>query len=136
MQLALYKGPPTGIGRRTFHEAVKLATKGPYSHCELVIDGVCFSSSQRDGGVRSKRVDLSTGRWDLVDIHDRDDDITRAWFTEHMGQKYDTLGLLGFILPGRFERQDRWFCSEACGQALGLSNAYKLSPNDLYRLYK
>ena len=45
-----------------------------FSHVELVIgepEGeppLCFSSSPRDGGVRTKHIDLSSGHWEIVDV--------------------------------------------------------------------
>lgn len=49
-------------------------TRGPYSHCELVErlpDGlfICYSSSVRDKGVRSKRMPLPIEKWDLLPIN-------------------------------------------------------------------
>jgi hypothetical protein len=39
-----------------------------------------------------------------------------------------------FVLPFLPKVRDRWFCSEACGEALGLDNAHRLSPADLLEL--
>ena len=47
VQLALYKGRGT-----LFNALIRWWTRSPYSHCELVINGTCYSSSIRDGGVR------------------------------------------------------------------------------------
>lgn len=49
-------------------------TRGPYSYCELVErlpDGlfICYSSSVRDKGVRSKRMPLPIEKWDLLPIN-------------------------------------------------------------------
>lgn len=128
MQIAFYKGR-----HRLFDRVVQFLTKGPYSHCELAIDGQCYSSSWRDGGVRRKTIDLASGNWDVHPIHLADEDYVRAWFELHMGDKYDVLGLFGFVLPWRTESRSRWFCSEACAEALGLSRGWKISPNDLSR---
>ena len=49
VQLALYKAP----GEWT-NALIRWWTRSQYSHCELVIDGTCYSSSERDRGVRSK----------------------------------------------------------------------------------
>ena len=58
MKVALYKGPAKDWRHKVAHWAVCVATRSPYSHCELVIDGVCWSASARDGGVRGKVIDL------------------------------------------------------------------------------
>ncbi|UUZ68071.1 hypothetical protein LP416_27790 [Polaromonas sp. P2-4] len=108
-------------------------TRGPYSHCELVIDGLCFSSSLRDGGVRVKRIDLTTGRWDVVTVQ-ADAQHARDWFYAHLGAGYDAAGLLGFVLPWRTQDRRRWFCSEACAEALLMPESWAISPNGLARL--
>lgn len=86
MHLALYKGPPTGYLIHTMsHYATRLWTWSKYSHAELVIDGMCYTSSIRDGGVRVKLIDLNSGRWDSVPITSNSKVKSRAvaWFAEH-----------------------------------------------------
>ncbi|HYF18683.1 MAG TPA: hypothetical protein VEA40_12515 [Ramlibacter sp.] len=105
---------------------------GRFSHVELVgPDGVCFSSSKRDGGVRGKRIDLASGRWVLA-RHAGDERRALEWFFRHHGEPYDTAGLLGFVLPWRTQDRRAWFCSEAVAAALGLPRSWELSPNHLY----
>ena len=139
MQLAFYKGPASTFGQRLFHRLVCMVTGGRYSHVELVIDGVCHSASSRDGGVRSKVVDFSSGRWDLVDLPaylvSVSADDARAWFAAHNGQPYDTPGLLGFLLPWRVERPSAYFCSEAVMAALGYAEPWQYSPADMDNIF-
>jgi hypothetical protein len=68
LRLALYKGPAQDLAHKIAHWAVCLFTGSPYSHCELVINGVCRSASARDGGVRGKVIDLHSGKWDVVEL--------------------------------------------------------------------
>lgn len=136
MQLAMYKGPPSSICHKLAHWLTCLFTISRYSHCELVIDGRCFSSSARDGGVRSKQIDLESGHWDLFPI-DGDEAKVRAWFRQHDGQKYDWRGVFAFMGPDlrlvRWWLDDagRWFCSEACAAALGLHSPETYDPQEL-----
>ena len=127
-QLAFYKGRD-----RLFDRAVQWWTNGPYSHCELVIDGLCYSSSLRDDGIRTKVIDLTSGRWDVVAVT-IDERAAQDWFFNHRGAAYDWAGLLGFVLPWRTQDRRRWFCSEACAEAMGLPESWTISPNDLARL--
>ena len=53
VKIAMYKGR-----KRVFNRLVSWWTRGPYSHTELVIDGVCYSSSFLDKGVRKKAIEL------------------------------------------------------------------------------
>jgi len=65
VQLALYKARGNWINR-----LICWWTGSPYSHCELVINGTCYSSSIRDGGVRGKTMALPSDKWDAVpDTH-------------------------------------------------------------------
>lgn len=130
MMLALYKGPATDWTHKIAHWAVCLFTGSIYSHCELVIGGICYSASARDGSVRAKAIDLTTGRWDLIQIQG-DEKAALNWFIAHQGEKYDWAGIARFAIPFLPHRSKQWFCSEACGAALGLPNPHELTPADL-----
>ena len=141
MHIAMYKGPAKSLAQKLIHWGICSVTRSKYSHCELVpglraADGthLCLSSSLRDGGVRFKRIDLSSGSWDVFPIAE-DNEETRAraiqWFVAHADQKYDYLGLLWFLVPIRLHRPDRQFCSEAIARALGLTDPHIYSPQHL-----
>jgi hypothetical protein len=132
MQLAFYKGAGTIVDK-----IVDIWTGGPYSHVELVIDNICHSSSGRDHGVRSKVIDFKPDNWDIYELNDElQIDIAFAveWFRLHDGQKYNYLGLFGFVVPWRTEEHDltRWFCSQAVAKALKIERSWTLSPNTLF----
>jgi hypothetical protein len=57
VKLALYKGRG-GIA----NAVIRWWTGSIYSHCELVVDGLCYSSSVMDKGVRRKQIDLADGK--------------------------------------------------------------------------
>lgn len=125
MKMAFYKGPGT-----FFDKLIRFATRSEYSHCEIEVNGLCFSSSPRDGGVRGKRINLESGHWDVIDIMG-DEFTALAWFHEHDGAGYDWVGLVRAVIPFFPHSSTRWFCSEACGAALGIP-AGRLSPQDLF----
>lgn len=135
MQLAFYKGPAAGLVPSIVHWATCVFTLSRYSHVELVIDGVCYSSSARDGGVRAKRIDLASGHWDVVALPAdfRDEAKALAWFRTRLGQHYDWAGVLRFVPLLRWlPREPRqWFCSEAVAAALGFPNPDTWTPADL-----
>jgi hypothetical protein len=134
LQLALYKGPPRDDWAHTLsHYGIRVWTRSPWSHAELVIDGVCWSSSARDGGVRPKVIDLASGRWDVVELYLPADQAAYAlaWFQLHDGDKYDYLNIGRFVLPILGHDRDRWVCFEAIGAALQLAAPHKLTANDL-----
>lgn len=135
VEIAFYKGPPRNdLLHSLSHHAIRLWTWSKWSHAELVIDGVCWSASARDGGVRFKTINLQSGRWDLVSAPLSEDEVSRAlaWFLKHEGEGYDYLNIGRFILPFLGQKRNRWVCFEAIGSALGLAGAHKLTANDLF----
>ena len=133
LSLALYKGPPSDLLHIIGHNATKLWTWSKYSHAELVIDGVCWSSSARDGGVRSKVIDLDSGKWDVVKLTDNLLIKSNAllWFKQHEGDEYDYRNILRFVIPIVGHDKRKWVCYEACAAALGIGNAHKLDADKL-----
>lgn len=133
LQLALYKGPPSDLLHTIGHTATKLWTWSRYSHAELVINGVCWSSSSRDSGVRRKTIDLASGRWDVCKLTDSQIVLNKAlkWFLDHEGDSYDYRNILRFVLPVVGHDKNKWVCYEACGAALGIKNPHKLDADKL-----
>lgn len=131
MQLLFYKdsfGP--------FEWAIRLFTWSKYNHVELAIDhgpgwAVVWSSSERDGGVRLKRIEVRPEAWDAVDIPDTPEAI--EWFKKHQWQGYDWWGVARFVLPFIPQKKDKWFCSEAVAASLGLNKPHRWTPGGLYR---
>lgn len=134
-QLALYKGPPKkDITHLAGHYGIKLWTRKPWSHAELVIDGVAYSSSARDGGVRPKVIDFNTGRWDLVDLPltPEEESYALLWFHEREHWKYDYWNIGRFVFPIINHDRDRVVCFEAVASALRLPAAHKFDAGDLF----
>jgi hypothetical protein len=85
--------------------------KGPYPHCEFIImkDGLAYSSSAQDRGVRSKDIRLMNlhddNKWDIfeVNIEDYQLDDFYKFFDKAYGYKYAyaDIFLLGFNFIGR-----------------------------------
>lgn len=142
--LVLYKGrkrgkSPRELWQRLTDWAVRTATGGQYSHCEIAVkhgfaeDYHCYSASLRDGGVRAKTMPLPADKWDLIPIRDAEaHDKVWALYQATSGARYDYIGALGVVLPVR-QVEQRWFCSEWCARALGLGQPEKYSPSRLAR---
>lgn len=130
MRVAFYKGRT-----RIFNRVVLWFLRGPYSHCELVLDtrpngaSVCASSSFMDGGVRIKHIDLHPDRWDLVEVPDTP--TAWDWLRAREEEKYDLLGLFGFVWRRQTGEQNKWFCSEACAAMLGFPDPWRFDPMTL-----
>lgn len=137
--LAFYKGTASSRWHRLQDAAIRLATRGRYSHVELVarraVDGEvarCFSSSGRDGGVRVKRILLKPESWDLVELN-IDPQGPSGFIHERLGAGYDYTGILfsQVLALGRHD-ESRWFCSEIIAASLGLPNPQRVSPQFLF----
>lgn len=133
IQIALYKGPPSDILHWIGHLSTCAWTGSKYSHAELVIDGICYSSSSRDGGVRKKVIDLNSGKWDLINVI-ADKQYALDWFSKHEGCKYDWANIARFVIPVVHEDKNKFVCFETVGYMLGIKDAYKLTANDLLKL--
>ena len=106
-----------------------------FSHVELEINGVCYSSSNRDKGVRSKVIDTSNAqKWLSFDLKkDIDENICLLYFESVRGQKYDWLNIFCTqLIKLNMQSEDKQICSEFVANCLGLENAYKYSPESLF----
>lgn len=130
VQLALRKND-TRIGARL----IQYWTGSIYSHCELVVDGLCYSSSVMDKGVRSKQIELDPAKWDVIDL---------PWASAQQVVRYfkgtdsNTYGWISLITSQLFNRnqtdKSSQFCSEWCAAALGIPNPAMYSPGALAAL--
>ena len=132
MHLAMYKGPAPTRWDRFCHWWIRLWWRSPYSHTELVIDGLCHSSSPRDDGVRAKLINLASGHWDVFPI---EGDRARAleWFAAHRGDAYDWAGVVRCVLPFLPHRRRQWYCVESVAAMLGLPEPHNHTTGTLMR---
>lgn len=127
VQLALRKND-TRVGARF----IQWWSRSVYSHCELVIEGVCYSSSIMDKGVRAKVIDLEPDKWDVIDLPWSDQGAVLEYFAKTDSNTYGWLSLIGGQLFNRNQTDsDSQFCSEWCAAALGLPNPSIHSPKTL-----
>ena len=135
MIVAFYKGTRPGI-HGIYNRGVRGVTHGPHSHCELIFNnGESASSSFADGGVRFKRISYSTlSNWDFVHIPDSLEANARKWFEDHEGEGYDLLGNVHFLIPLVRDSKNKSCCSEALSASLGIRDAWRFNPNDLYAI--
>lgn len=108
-------------------------TRSPYPHVEIVINGVCYSSSLRDGGVRKKVIDLNKPHWRVIPIEWADETEVLRVFFRNQGQPYGYLDLLTQHVLRLPVDDPGLLCSELCALMLGLpeSTARGMSPGQL-----
>lgn len=129
VRLAMYKARGNWLNR-----LICWWTGGPYSHCELVINGTCYSSSIRDGGVRGKVMALPAHSWDIIDLPWADPQMVQGWFDRHARDRYGWLDLILCQILGMRRDGRGAFCSEACAAALALPDPTRFSPGTLAEL--
>ena len=107
-------------------------SRGRFSHVELVIPGTrtagtatCVSASPRDGGVRSTRIHLTSGRWVLVTLPYHPSAPAVDWFDQHDGAPFDWQGIAGFVLTFLRESLKRFYCARS--QALAIRESARIS---------
>ena len=106
-----------------------------FSHVELEINGVFYSSSNRDRGVRSKIIDISNKKkWVSFELKKNiGKNICLNYFKSVEGQKYDWLNIFfSQIIKLNIQSSNKQICSEFVGNCLQLDNAYKYSPEALF----
>ena len=129
MKIHFYKARAGKIGDKV------VGLVSVFSHVELEIKGVCYSSSNRDGGVRSKIINTSNHqKWLSFELK-KDIDINGclSYFESVKGQKYDWLNIFCTqLIKLNMQSEDKQICSEFVANCLGLENAYKYSPESLF----
>ena len=137
-KIAFYRGRKSGKGImpiifRALDSLTRTVTKGPYSHCEVVKvfptgETECFSSSYRDGGVRSKILSLDSDSWDLVDAPYLTAEAVEEVKRRTVGLKYDLVGAVGVVILSP-NRPHKWFGSELAAEVIGLKEPWRFSPD-------
>lgn len=99
MKVAFYKGTRPEFWPGLYNKLVRKIDGGIYSHCEIVFsDGVCWSASFMDKGVRPKTFEMNPDKWDLIQLpSDWDEAKARAFAEDHDEQPYSLLGNFKFI---------------------------------------
>lgn len=155
MQIAFYKGPPKEIDRLIGHWGIRAVMTVrdlqvcPYSHIELVINGLCHSSSAVDvmtegprkgkrGGPRIKLINLTDGKWDVFPVRDGiHEGFVKRRFLERMAvaQGYDYPAGARWALPFIKARDIADNCLEICAHSLGASNPSDWTFRDILNFY-
>lgn len=138
-----------------FSKAIKLKTSSDYSHVEMIFPqhkiydpvkdrmlSLCFSSYEKEGGVRFKFIHINPEKWDIITIPIEEYKIPKllAYAASLCDCKYDWAGIFGFVLPFIRQRPTRFFCSEVVVYVLQQTFnkfpeliSHKTSPGDLFK---
>jgi len=131
-KLALYKGKGK-IG----NALIRAWTRSEYSHCELVVGGICYSSSLMDGGVRCKYITLGPDHWDIIELTPKYDRAILTYYEKTRQYKYSWLDLIrSQMFNLAMDEEGAAFCSEWCAAAIGLPEPATFSPKTLAEFVK
>lgn len=115
-----------------FNAAIRRRTGSQMSHCELIIDGLWYSASLRDRGVRRKYVDPKPGEWEYQTLPWAEAEKIIYWFDKNEEVKYGVWDIafqlfrINVDAPGEV-------CSTACAASLDFQNAFKYNPKTLWK---
>lgn len=112
--------------------AIRKWTKRKESHCEIIVNGMSYSSSLMDGGVRKKRILYSSDNWYFIEIPWASTESIISYYQQTAGNSYGFVSLLSSQVFNRnTDDSDSDFCSEWCARALGLPSPNSYSPGTL-----
>lgn len=126
--LAYYHG-----GDTISHRLIRWWTAGPFSHVELfdVKTGMCWSSSSVDNGIRRKFIDLTNGRWTIIQYNLPFNADPVSWFENHEGLLYDWNTVFNYVWSKFTRLKNEYNCSSAVIQSLGFSCFDRITPSEL-----
>ena len=115
--------------------AIRWWTNSIYSHDELVVDGVCYSSSAMDGGVRAKVINLNPDKWDVISLPWADAARVLAHYEKTQDDRYGWLGIIfNQVFNSGRSFSEAPFCSQWCAAALGIPAARIYNPGTLHAI--
>lgn len=125
VKLAFYKGEGNWVDK-----TIRWWTKSHYSHVELVINSVWYSSSPRTLEVRGEKITPNPKHWDYIILEPFNESSLIHLANKELGKKYDWMGIFfsQFIPLGR-ENPNKWFCSEFCVGMLKDQIKFKHKPS-------
>lgn len=131
---------------RWWSRLIKWWTNSNYSHCELYINDRYLLGISDEQQVRIKRYDLSSDKWDSIDlkIDDKLEWIVNDFFEQTQGAKYDWKAIiLSNIFNRRKQDKTKYTCSEWISELLDLrynifqpKRYYMITPQDVYDVFR
>lgn len=82
----------------------------------------------RMGGIRFKRIDVSTSKWVLTPLPSADPVFAAKWAVENQGKLYDYQLILGFLVWLIPNKASRYMCNETALEMLQVKEAYRFDP--------
>ena len=139
--LAFYKGI---YSTSLVNILISIFTLSKYSHVELIINEISYSSRPESNGFSGKKIDYNKDihLWDFIELEVSVIDILSILklVKNTNGRTYDWLGIFFWhLIPIGIEDPKRWYCSEWIAKAfdvmgIRLSRSIQVTPGKLYKL--
>ena len=113
--------------RDPFSILTAIVTKASYAHGSIMQDGHVYDTTVTRGYLGEAKPLSKQGKREVTVIDLPDIDAT-SWYAEHVGKKYDMIGLL--FWPLDVHTKSKWYCFEACAAALR-ENGIEINPEGL-----
>lgn len=137
MKIAGFVGNHPGF-LKVFSAGIRGVTSSIYSHVELVFDDGMWGSATAKGSKTNRCIHLHKKEvnekdWIIYDLSISEERAkkARAFFEQHANIRtnYDYLGCIATAFPfAARESEDRWACSEAVMEALGVHEPWRFNP--------
>jgi hypothetical protein len=104
-----------------YNRLVRLWTWSRYSHCELMLSGSQYLTTDPHNGVHIHTSLGDADNWDKVTLPITEEERRdiQAFILDEIGSGYDWKGIfLSQVVGLRREHPDNWFCSELCAAVL------------------
>lgn len=133
-------------GKSSISKAIRFFTWGKYSHVSLIYKYNIYEAWWPDGVRKCTINELNHSQNTHIDVYKLNIDVTTddkfkliQFFDEQVGKDYDLPGIFGFLTRRKFEKNDRWFCSELITYGFNTilkkkiinAESYKVSPTIL-----
>jgi hypothetical protein len=108
-------------------------TRHKYTHVELIYEGMWYSSSFFDGGVRSKMIHPNKENWDIYTFNQSFNHTNSIEFIlTQIGKSYDLKGLIfAELLSLKHHEHSEWYCSELVHASLVIGEYKNVLPTNL-----
>lgn len=124
---------------------IKIWTRSPYFHVELVIEDKWVTSNSDVGGVVVRDLKPFKDSWDYVNVDVNETQLLNVWYFiwQENGSAYDWCGIFCAQVLGLNHHNPReWFCSEFVSEVLKQFkhpefidvNPIVMNPGDIYKL--
>lgn len=143
IEVAFYKGL---YSHNLISIIIAIFTLSKYSHVELIIDGMSYSSRPSSKGVSKELKDYSINPelWDILLIKISEESILKIlqFFNETNHAKYDWVGIFFYhLIPLEIEDPNRYYCSEWVAKALRFQypkffKKFQMTPGKIFKKLK